>query len=467
MKLRLLFPASSLALCLLVAGCHPDASHVLANKRIAQVPETATAAAVVAPKPAPFAAPPVLSGTLDVAALAAKVKPCVVNVTTVHASKDALFGEEGQKASRALGSGFIVDPKGLVVTNAHVVDGAKRVRVKLADDREFEAVVKGRDLRMDLALLQIQGANGDLPAVSLGSSDKLAVGEYVVAVGNPFGLGHTVTMGIVSAKGREIGAGPYDDFIQTDASINPGNSGGPLFDTRGEVIGINTAINPEAEGIGFAIPVDSLKDVLPQLIAKGRVDRGRLGVMVQGVDVALAKAMGLDGPKGALIEDVEKDGPASLAGLKPGDLIVAVGDRAIARSEELPRTIAKHEPGEKVSLKFLRDKQEHAIDVTLDAIKEKVDHSIDEDAADDHPSGKMGVAVADAPEGGALIRAVEPLSPADGELLPGDVVLTVEGKKIEDAKSLATAITAAPKGKALLLEVVRDNKKRWVGVDLK
>jgi serine protease Do len=354
-----------------------------------------------------------------------------------------------------------------VVTNAHVVDGAKRVRVRLADDREFEALVKGRDLRMDLALLQIQGANGDLPAVSLGSSDALKVGEYVVAVGNPFGLGHTVTMGIVSAKGREIGAGPYDDFIQTDASINPGNSGGPLFDTRGEVIGINTAINPEAEGIGFAIPVDALKDVLPQLVAKGRVDRGRLGVMVQGVDMALAKAMGLDGPKGALVEDVEEGGPAASAGLKPGDLIVAVGDHAIARSEELPRTIAKHEPGEKVSLKILRDKQEHVVDVMLDAIKEKVDHSIDDDAADEHPSGKMGVAVADAPEGGALVRAVEPLSPADGELLPGDVVLTVDGKKIGNAKALAKTIAAAPKGKALLLEVIRDGKKRWVGVELK
>jgi serine protease Do len=319
---------------------------------------------------------------------------------------------------------------------------------------------------MDLALLQIQGAPADLPAVALGSSDALAVGEYVVAVGNPFGLGHTVTMGIVSAKGREIGAGPYDDFIQTDASINPGNSGGPLFDTRGEVIGINTAINPEAEGIGFAIPVDSLKDVLPQLIAKGRVDRGRLGVMVQAVDAALAKAMGLDGAKGALIEDVEKDGPAASAGLKPGDLIVAVGDRVIARSEELPRTIAKHEPGEKVSLKILRDKQEQLVEVTLDAIKEKNDQSVD-DAIDDHPSGKMGVAIADAPEGGALVRAVEPLSPADGELLPGDVVETVDGKSIANAKALAKSIAAAPKGKALLLEVVRDGKKRWVGVELK
>jgi serine protease Do len=190
--------------------------------------------------------------------------------------------DQARVKRQALGSGFIVDPRGYVVTNAHVVDDADRVRVRLADEREYDAKVKGKDERLDLAVLQIEGAK-ELPAVTLGSSDAVRVGDYVIAIGNPFGLGHTVTMGIVSAKSRAIGAGPYDDFIQTDASINPGNSGGPLFDTRGQVIGVNvnTAINPAGKGIGFAIPVDAVKDVLPQLLDKGHVSRGRLGVAIQ------------------------------------------------------------------------------------------------------------------------------------------------------------------------------------------
>src|SRR5262249_37613876 len=211
----------------------------------------------------------------DVATLAAKVRPAVVNVTTVHTVRTReitdpfdFFGLGGPRSGRggggdrllrqqALGSGFIIDAQGHVVTNAHVVDKADQVKVKLGDDRELDAKVRGRDERLDLAVLELQGVK-DLPFVPLGDSDALRVGEYVVAIGNPFGLGQTVTMGIVSAKSRAIGAGPYDDFIQTDASINPGNSGGPLFNLHGQVVGINTAINPAGKGIGFAIPVDAL-----------------------------------------------------------------------------------------------------------------------------------------------------------------------------------------------------------------
>lgn len=471
MKTRLLFPTLLTAATLALSACHPSsAEHVLSAKKIGAARDDATSSVqVVTPKHAPFAAPPLVSGQLDVATLAAKVKPSVVNVTTVHEGKESmLFGDGMPHVQRALGSGFIVDAKGLVVTNAHVVDGAKKVKLKLADDREFEAIVKGKDPRLDLALLQIENAPGDLPAVALGSSDALKVGEYVVAVGNPFGLGHTVTMGIVSAKGREIGAGPYDDFIQTDASINPGNSGGPLFDTRGEVVGINTAINPEAQGIGFAIPVDALKEALPQLVAKGHVDRGRLGVLVQHVDAPLAKAMGLADAKGALVGEVEKGGPADKAGLQAGDLIVAVDDQSIVRSEDLPRTIAKHAPGEKVALEVVRDKKEKVIDVTLDALKDKAEKAVDDvESETAHPSGRMGVAIADAPEGGALVHAVEPLSPADGELLPGDVIVEVDGAKIADAKALSKKVKEAPAGKALLLKVERDSRTRWVGVELK
>lgn len=241
--------------------------------------------------PAPFATIPVLPGTPDVATLVARLRPAVVNITTVHdvpmprtaewslpfnfgpfqghpsghpgTHGDPDDGEPGGvMKQRALGSGFIVAADGKVVTNAHVVDGADEVKVKLSDEREFAAKVIGRDRRLDLAVLQLQGAK-DLPVVALGASDSLRVGEYVVAIGNPFGLGDTVTMGIVSAKSRAIGAGPYDDFIQTDASINPGNSGGPLFNLRGQVVGIDTAINPQAKGIGFAIPINAVRDVLP------------------------------------------------------------------------------------------------------------------------------------------------------------------------------------------------------------
>jgi serine protease Do len=291
--------------------------------------------------PAPFANVPVLPGTPDVATLVARVRPAVVNITTVHEVHTPRVAEfnfpfglspfggrgrggqmpqeqgdgEGVTKQRALGSGFIVDPGGKVVTNAHVVEGADEVKVRLADDREFDAKVIGRDRRLDLAVLQLAGAK-DLPVAALGASEGLRVGEYVVAIGNPFGLGDTVTMGIVSAKSRAIGAGPYDDFIQTDASINPGNSGGPLFNLHGQVVGINTAINPNGKGIGFAIPSDALRDVLSQLETTGHVARGRLGVAIQPVDAPLAKALGLDHAKGALVGDVEADGPAGKVGMK-------------------------------------------------------------------------------------------------------------------------------------------------------
>ena len=251
------------------------------------------------------------------------------------------------------------------MTNAHVVDDADLVKVKLADDREYRAKVVGKDERLDVAVLQLEDPPSDLPVTSLGSSEALRVGEYVVAIGNPFGLGNTVTMGIVSAKGRTIGAGPYDDFIQTDASINPGNSGGPLFNLRGQVVGINTAINPQGKGIGFAIPIDAVRDVVPQLLATGHVSRGRLGVVIQGMDEDLAKAVGLDHPHGALVEEVEPASPAEKAGIKAGDVIVAVDGQDVPHSEDLPRMVARHAPGTQVKLAVLHDRQKRDVDVTL------------------------------------------------------------------------------------------------------
>jgi serine protease Do len=305
--------------------------------------------------------------------------------------------------------------------------------------------------------------------VSLGASDALRVGEYVVAIGNPFGLGHTVTMGIVSAKGRTIGAGPYDDFIQTDASINPGNSGGPLFNLRGQVIGINTAINPNGKGIGFAIPVDEVKEVLPQLLVTGHVQRGRLGVLIQGVDEPLAKALGMDRAHGALVGEVEPNGPGAKAGLQPGDVIVQVDQTDVPHQIDLPRIVARHTPGSKVTVKVIRAGKELTLPVQLDALRDE--EAANDDQAHDSPQGpsatpKLGVALADAPGGGALVQRVVSGSAADGELTPGDVIIEVNRVPISHASELAPRIAAAKKGEPLLLRVKRQDKVRFVAIDL-
>jgi len=437
--------------------------------------------------PAPFSSPPVLTGTPDIAALAEAVGPAVVNITTVHEVKvryrdlfemfpfpfgDSFGGQqrqprEGVRKQQALGTGFIVDPSGLVVTNAHVVDGADQVRVKLADDREFQAKVKGRDKLLDLAVLELVNAPKDLPVASLGQSQKLRVGEYVVAIGNPFGLSHTVTMGIVSAKGRTIGAGPYDDFIQTDASINPGNSGGPLFNLHGQVVGINTAINPNGQGIGFAIPVDTLKQVLPQLAGQGRVARGKLGVLVQPVDAQLAKAFGLDKPRGALIGEVEADGPAAKAGLQAGDLIVEVEGMPVARSEDLPRMVAAHPPSTKLTIKVLRSRVEKTFEVTLAELRDAQGDDGGAGAQDEAGPTGLGIQVSDAPQGGAMVRGVMPNGAADGQLTPGDVILEVNQHPIANASELIREVQKAPSGQPLLLKIRRGGSNRFVAIEKK
>ena len=437
--------------------------------------------------PAPFTTPPVLAGTPDVATLVARVTPGVVNITTIHDVRVPQIGEfpfgmnpfglfpEGRRPrgggdtvfhQKALGSGFIVDGAGHVVTNAHVVEEADSVRVKLADGREFDAKVKGRDPRLDLAILELVGAR-DLPAVSLGSSERLRVGEYVVAIGNPFGLGNTVTMGIVSAKSRSIGAGLYDDFIQTDASINPGNSGGPLFDLRGQVVGINTAINPNGRGIGFAIPVDALKDVLPQLLSAGKVARGRLGVAIQQVDASLAKALGLARPEGALIAEVEPGGPADKAGIKAGDLILRLEQSAVTRAEDLPRIVARHKPGSKVKVEIRRERVTRTVEVNLDEIR---DESGPPSPANPPAPGAaapqgIGVQLSDVQGQGVVVGRVVPGSPADGELAPGDVIVEVNRAPVARAADVVARIAATPAGTPILFKVARQNKTRFVAIE--
>ena len=311
--------------------------------------------------------------------LAEKASPAVVNISTVKVVQISKrlkrffspFGEndpfneffkkffegvpESKRKEHALGSGFIISPDGYIVTNNHVVSKADEITVILKGGKKsFNAKIVGTDPETDLALLKID-TKEDLPYLSFGDSDKMRPGDWVIAIGNPFGLDHTVTAGIISAKGRVIGAGPYDNFLQTDASINPGNSGGPLLNLKGEVIGINTAIVASGQGIGFAIPSNMAKQVIEQLKKYKKVKRGWLGVTIQDVDINTAKALGLKEPKGALVASVLKGEPADKAGIKVGDVIIAVNDKPVSDSHDLTRKIGLLKPYSKAKITVWRN----------------------------------------------------------------------------------------------------------------
>jgi serine protease Do len=426
------------------------------------------------------------------------VRPSVVNITTVHDVKVQQqdfggFGEmfpffhQGPGGSRrfgggggddgdqvmkqqALGSGFIIDAQGHVVTNAHVIDDATEVKVRLADDREYHAKVIGKDERLDVAVLALENPPKDLPVAALGASEATRVGEYVVAIGNPFGLGNTVTMGIVSAKGRTIGAGPYDDFIQTDASINPGNSGGPLFNLRGQVVGINTAINPQGKGIGFAIPIDAARQVIPQLISTGHVSRGRLGVVIQGMDADLASALGMDRPHGALVEEVEQGSPAEKAGIKSGDVIVAVDGQDVPHSVDLPRMVATHTPGTQVKLTYLRDKQSHDANVTLIPLENERQHAQSSQGSDgtanegSRSPTSLGIAVGEE-DGHVVVARVSPSGPSEGKLRAGDVIEEMNHQAVTSASDLSSKLRSAAPDKPVLLRVRHGDQSRYVAIE--
>ena len=303
----------------------------------------------------------------DFVELSKRLKPTVVNIrTTKHIKPRAgsqfrgndpfadLFGQffgqqmpQQPRKQQGMGTGFIISADGFILTNNHVVNGADEIMVKLSDGREIKAELKGLDDKLDVALLKISD-KATLPFAELGNSDALEVGEWVMAIGNPFGLAHTVTAGIVSAKGRVIGSGPYDDYIQTDASINPGNSGGPLFSSEGKVIGINTAIIANGQGIGFAIPINMAKTVADQLKATGKVVRGYLGVNFGALTPKLAKSLGLSSDKGAIITHVLKDSPAEKAGFKVEDVIVRFDGKAVDAETDLPKVIASTPVGKSV-----------------------------------------------------------------------------------------------------------------------
>jgi serine protease Do len=407
--------------------------------------------------------------------LVARLSPMVVNITTVqravaHSSPhpfDFFFpdGPPVPRERQGAGTGFVIDgTEGYVVTNAHVVRGADEVEVRLRDDRVFGAVVVGRDRKLDLALLQLSG-EVPLDAVTLGSSRSLRVGEQVLAVGNPFGLGHTVTMGIVSAKARSIGAGPYDNFIQTDASINPGNSGGPLFNLRGEVIGINTAIRAGADGIGFAIPIDVLKDIIPQLVDKGFVERGKLGLMFQPVTPEIAAAVGLDRPWGAMVSEVMPGSAAARAGIQSGDVITAVQGEDIHRAIELPRNVARHAPGSTIQVAVLRDGKRLDVKATLDKLEEdKAKPPTRKAPASKPPSRKVqGIDVEDAKGLGARVTKT------DGSvkgLMPGDLIVAVGGETVRTAAELHERLAAAKGKEAVLAQIRRGDHRRYVGIPI-
>ena len=313
-----------------------------------------------------------------------KTKNAVVNISTTKIIKRSkylkefdrfhkFFGDQFRNfydnqpenyKTKALGSGFIIDDKGYIVTNNHVIANADEIIVKLSDDKEFKAKVVGSDPLTDLALLKIEPKDEKLTVIKLGDSSKTEVGETVVAIGNPFGLDFSVTAGIISAKGRVLGSGPYDNFMQTDASINPGNSGGPLVNLKGEVVGINTAIIASAQGLGFAVPVNMLKELLPKL-KTGKVLRGWLGVTVQHIDDKLAKTFGLKDTKGALIADVIKGDPADKAGVKAGDIVLKINDKPVNSEKDLINIIGRMSPKEIADLEILRDGKIKNIKVKL------------------------------------------------------------------------------------------------------
>ena len=272
------------------------------------------------------------------------------------------------------GTGFIIDQEGHILTNNHVVEGADIIKVTLQNEKEYEAKLVGSDPKTDVALIKIVKENGSFPFIALGDSEKVEVGEWVVAIGNPFGLSHTVTTGVVSAKGRNIGSGPYDEFIQTDASINPGNSGGPLLNMNGDVIGINTAIFSGSGGnvgIGFALPINMAKDILDDLKQKGKVTRGWLGVMIQRITPELQASFKLGSTSGALVSDIAPNSPAFLGGMKRGDVITRFDGVEIASMETLPKQVASIKPGSSVKVEVIREGKPKILDIKIEPLKEE------------------------------------------------------------------------------------------------
>ncbi len=433
----------------------------------------------------------------DFTQLVAEAKPAVVSITAKLAPE---AGEEGPmmpmpfpmpfgfehpqpgRIVEARGSGFIVDPDGTIVTNNHVVKGAKSVSVQLDDGTNLPAKVVGRDPRTDLAVLKVN-AGKKLPYIQLGDSSTVRPGEWVVAMGNPYGLGGSVTAGIVSAEGRDIGAGPYDQFLQIDAPINRGNSGGPLFTQDGKVVGVNTAIlSPSGGsiGIGFAIPSNTVKTIVAQLEKNGHVTRGYLGVEAQSVAEAMSKALRLKQPGGALVAGVQPDSPAAKAGLEPGDVIASVNGETVKTPRDLAVDVADIKPGTDAKIDLVRNGEHQTVDATIGRMPNEQQTASNGNGGTEEQGHqpRLGLALApispdmrgqlDLPDGtqGAVVARVQPGSPAEqAGLRPGDVIVGVGNKQVGSPREAVQAIRSATgQESAVALRIMRDGQPAFIAV---
>jgi len=386
---------------------------------------------------------------------------------------------QGRERRQGSGSGFIIRKDGIIITNNHVVEDAKEIMVTLTDKREYKAKVLGRDPKTDLAVIKAD-IKGDLPVAELGDSDSLQVGDWVMAIGNPFGLNNTVTAGIVSAKGRSIGAGPYDDFIQTDASINPGNSGGPLFNERGEVVGINSAIFSQSGGnigIGFAIPINLAKKLVPELEEHGSITRGWLGVSIQKVTPELASSLGLADSRGALVAEVTGESPAAKSGMERGDVIVGFNGKKVEESSALPRLVAETAVGKTVPVEVVRNGKTKTLEVTIARMTEETAQA--ENSPEAAQKSKWGLALRELrPEEraelklkdgeGVMFTGVLPDSPAaEASLQPGDVIVEVNKVPVGSVAALKKEAGKVEGDKPLLLLLRRENSNRYASLAAK
>ena len=462
------FRSRPFVLALMAAGIVGGAGVELAHYQ----PAAHAAVPAVAAAAAPSANAP--SGTPDFARITREQGPAVVNITVSGVRKTAaadLSGDEddddpmeffrrfqpGQGMEREVpirgsGSGFIVDANGLILTNAHVVDGANEVTVKLTDRREFTAKVLGSDPRTDIAVLKIDAK--DLPVAKLGSTRSLNVGDWVLAIGSPFGFENTVTAGVVSAKSRSLPDGSGVAFLQTDVAINPGNSGGPLFNSQGEVVGINSQIYSRSggyQGVSFSIPIDLATRIQQQIVQHGKVDHARLGVVVQEVNQALADSFKLPTPAGALVAQVEPGGPAAKAGIKAGDVVRSIDGQPVVASGDLPAYIAPLNPGRDVKLEVWRQGKPVELTAKLGgAQKDQAQaKAADETAAD---KGKLGLALGQARNGGGVVVEDVTGAAARAGVRPGDVVVAVNGTPVDSIDAVRQAAQKSGKSVALLVK---------------